>query len=321
MNKNLRQVCLALFLLPSLGWSAPIDLQASSAPSRLNTALQTNVGDAEMKTFVSCYNIANGALIDCSYNFTLVGLAGDPIDVDVNAGHAQHSTPHPLGTLTSPDGTGNVVVGQTKNGVVKIVHTLPIASGKIMTRLDLNVPPGWYCVSPECLDSTRTGWRFNTTLSVGVPGLSLLPAPGGADAYVKRRAPDFFHADSSAYYGTPNTLTYLANVANLYHLLSGNALSVNDMSLPKGGIFDIRANWRNPHSLHRVGTSADINKTDGDCLKNKMLKQAVDSIMPPLTKAELAVLYPKLSSLPTHFRCETNNHNNIHIDFDMVFPR
>lgn len=321
MEKKLQQVFLALFLLPCLSWAGPIELQASSVPSQLKTALKNNVGDEKLNTFVSCYNVADGSPIDCSYGFTIVGLAGDPTDVDVNAGHTHDYSMHPLGTATSPDGSGSTIAGQTKNGVVKIVHTLPIVSGKIKTQLDLNVPPGWYCVAPECLDSTRQGWRFNTTLSVGVSGLSLLPDPASVDAYAKQRRPDLNHTDSNAYYGTADTLFYLANLANYYQLLSGNLLSVNDMSLPKGGIFDVRGDWTHPHALHRVGTSADINKTDGDCLKNKTLKQAVDTIMPPLSKSELLAVYPTLTSLPTHFRCETYNHNNIHIDFDMAFPK
>ncbi|MHB0986987.1 MAG: hypothetical protein ACYC05_15530 [Sulfuricella sp.] len=323
MEKKLQQVLLALFLLPCLSWAGPIELQASSVPSQLKTALKSNVADEKLNTFVSCYNVADGTAVDCSYSFSIVGLAGDPANVDVNAGHTHDYATHPLGTAASPDGSGNAIAGQTKNGVVKIVHTLPIVSGKIKTQLDLNVPPGWYCVVPECLDSTRQGWRFNTTLSVGVSGLSLLPDPNGGSAYVKHRSPDDDHTDSNAYYGTNDTLFYLTSLATQYQMLTDHSLSINDMSLPKGGIFDIspKSTWLNPHALHRVGTSADINKTGGDCLKNKTLKQAVDTIMPPLSKSELLAIYPGLTSLPTHFRCETYNHNNIHIDFDMAFPK
>ena len=49
--------------------------------------------------------------------------------------------------------------------------------------------------------------------------------------------------------------------------LEGTALpvSINDMSLPLGGYFDLRANWdcdvANPtHRFHRIGFSVDINK-------------------------------------------------------------
>ncbi|MCL5268339.1 MAG: Ig-like domain-containing protein [Bacteroidetes bacterium] len=36
-------------------------------------------------------------------------------------------------------------------------------------------------------------------------------------------------------------------------------ISLNDMSLPWGGVYDIDADWRSPHQLHRIGRSVDIN--------------------------------------------------------------
>jgi hypothetical protein len=38
-------------------------------------------------------------------------------------------------------------------------------------------------------------------------------------------------------------------------------VSLNDMSLPWGGIFDIDVDWQTPHILHRIGHSVDINNT------------------------------------------------------------
>lgn len=32
----------------------------------------------------------------------------------------------------------------------------------------------------------------------------------------------------------------------------------NDMSLPYGGLFDIRGDWRNPHITHRNGNIVDM---------------------------------------------------------------
>jgi hypothetical protein len=38
-------------------------------------------------------------------------------------------------------------------------------------------------------------------------------------------------------------------------------ISLNDMSLPWGGLFDIDVDWQTPHNLHRIGHSVDINNT------------------------------------------------------------
>ena len=35
-------------------------------------------------------------------------------------------------------------------------------------------------------------------------------------------------------------------------------IAVNDMSLPKGGTFDINRNWRPPHRSHSRGTAVDV---------------------------------------------------------------
>ncbi len=40
-------------------------------------------------------------------------------------------------------------------------------------------------------------------------------------------------------------------------------LAVNDMSLPLGGTFDIRRNWRPPHEEHSIGTAVDIRGNGG----------------------------------------------------------
>lgn len=35
-------------------------------------------------------------------------------------------------------------------------------------------------------------------------------------------------------------------------------IGINDMSLVRGGLFDINNNWAQPHMEHRVGINADI---------------------------------------------------------------
>lgn len=45
-------------------------------------------------------------------------------------------------------------------------------------------------------------------------------------------------------------------------------LGINDMSLPKGGLFDICNNWQPGHKSHRKGTSVDIDSTNTELFNN-----------------------------------------------------
>ena len=62
-------------------------------------------------------------------------------------------------------------------------------------------------------------------------------------------------------------------------------VGVNDMSLEKGGVFDIDADWMKPHGLHRNGVAADIDRAwtfaDGsvrvvECIDDHALRDAVE---------------------------------------------
>jgi hypothetical protein len=44
----------------------------------------------------------------------------------------------------------------------------------------------------------------------------------------------------------------------------GARLSINDISLSKGGLFDWQTNWVKPHQTHRKGTDVDINQAPVD---------------------------------------------------------
>jgi hypothetical protein len=65
----------------------------------------------------------------------------------------------------------------------------------------------------------------------------------------------------------------LEQIANIYRHLTADRLSVNDMSLPEGGLFDVYATRPDskgqlhtsqpPHKGHRVGFAFDVNTHDG----------------------------------------------------------
>jgi len=242
-------------------------------------------------------------------------------DVANNGGHT-HTGVHPLGMLKeiwpTPGNSAIYLWGQTPNNYVYFSHEIPQVSGKIETVLNLRVPPGWYTVSPESCDGSGTSWCFNTTVDIGVSTV-LLPLadpksnPDVTLPYIRVRNP-MGHPDEVAYFGTIDTLFFLNNIAIAYKK-KGYTLSVNDMSLPRGGLFDVDADYLTPHNLHRTGQSADINKNHGDCLKNKFLRIVIDKEMPVEGGSPFTQRSP-----PSRFLCETGRQfgytNNIHIDFD-----
>jgi hypothetical protein len=299
-----------------LAWGGPIFSTASKVPSNLITPVGPQSGIVQKFTSIACYDFSSGNLVDCGFDFTITGLHAPAGDPDNNGGHTHDPGAHPVGSLSVvapvPSGPSTTLVGQTLNDIVVVSHEIPQVSGKIDTVLNLRVPPGWHTVTPESCTPDRTSWCFFTTIDVGLPGLTVLP---GDPAYTKLRKPDNSHTDAVAFFGTPETNTNLAEIADFYNLLTDNILSVNDMSLVRGGVFDFKDNFTGPHQLHRVGNSADINKAQGDCTVNYDLAVAVNFVMP----AEAGSNFAK-RAIPSfgRFLCEPNG--NIHIDFDTVPP-
>jgi len=290
----------------------------SSLPSELRTPLGLRSNTLEKKqTSIGCYDIFTGLFIDCGYDMSFRGLSPDP-----------HAPAHPLGDLQviapALGARTTFVAGQTSNDIVFVSQQIPTASGKIDTVLNVRVPPGWHTVFPESLDATRTSWRFVTTVDVAVTGLtSLSGAPCGSAgvSVVRCRSADTAHTDDVAFFGTGDALVYLNAIADSFFLQADQPLSVNDMSLLKGGVFDIKNNYAPPHRTHRVGMSADINKTAGNCKQNKTLRAVVNDIMAPIPGSPFAI-NRTLNSLG-RFLCEetgTKPTNNIHIDFDVQAP-
>lgn len=156
---------------------------------------------------------------------------------------------------------------------------MPEVSGNLTVEATLVLPPYWYCVS-SCY--TFNSWRFDDTYDIGIRNLATLPNPSTGDAYIKVRTQDPNHPGSVAFTGTAFARQMLPLIAQNYYVLSGRQLSVNDMSLVKGGLFDIdvpnRA-WRDPHSSHRQGQDADINQGGIGCDQDRDLRTAVDQLL------------------------------------------
>lgn len=66
------------------------------------------------------------------------------------------------------------------------------------------------------------------------------------------------HRDENLY-GNPRLIRDANIFAAFYYQEFGQKLRLNDMSLPRGGVFDINGNWSPPeHASHRLGTDVDL---------------------------------------------------------------
>ncbi|GMR19581.1 MAG: hypothetical protein BMS9Abin36_0176 [Gammaproteobacteria bacterium] len=198
--------------------------------------------------------------------------------------------------------------GRTKS---KIVWPKPKAAGILLNEAFVQSPDGFHCIG-ACLDK-RTHWHHYIYNS-GYPGLKLLPDGGLAAGYVKGRDPNkptnIYHANEYAFWGKESTNNAIFVIGQIYYDLSGRLLSVNDMSLPKGGIFDIYGNYEADHKSHYTGTDADINRDGIDCQYDTDFFHAVDCILPPVPGREI-------NGKPTAIDCHINTPQEgfKHIDF------
>ncbi len=249
------------------------------------------------RTF-ACYNAFDGSPLNCDFSLKITGLKSPANDIANNGGHV-HDTNRPLilnrGKLeysADQDSARLSVRGTTLATTplvyAEVMHKLPEVSGKIETDATVTSPHGWVCVS-SCY--TKTSWRDTITYDVGIKGLVELPGslntenPATAVGdYIKVRGDANVHPKGS--FGTPFALAALKNIAKKYKKLKGRALSINDMSLPKGGLFDVHDNWSTPHKTHRRGKDGDINQDGIACLSDKKLRRAIDAAIKPPTKGQ-----------------------------------
>ena len=76
------------------------------------------------------------------------------------------------------------------------------------------------------------------------------------NAHIKIIHNDPYHP--KVHYGTPAMLQGIRELAKAFFNEYNKKVEVNDMSLPKGGLFDLNGDWTIPHRTHRAGINADI---------------------------------------------------------------
>jgi len=288
---------------------------------------------AKVYTFFSCHSAYDGRPLNCSFRYTVNGLISPATDLENNGSHDHgYSTrnytfegkkvrydadkyPGPLlvvgTTLSTPPSSGALVT-----------HEMPAVSGNIEVESIVTSQIGWVCVD-NCY--TRTSRRYLDTYKVKVGKLFLLPSSStgiayrnDSDDYVLDRGdgPHEFggHPYLEGYYGKAETIQLLPLIAENYYILKGKKLRINDISLPKGGHFDIKGDWKGAHNTHREGKDVDISRDEIDnkaCQVDTDFHLAVDSILPPLRTAQ----YKAWKGKPTAVLCESGGRK--HIDFDL----
>lgn len=163
--------------------------------------------------------------------------------VPFSGSHAHHNSARPIGALESY--TGNT--GDT--GIFTTTYTVPEVSGKIKATLT--------CSHPSILfgDGVPFFWEIRNNPSP-------LDELARHDSYVLIGSEGTPHG-SANHAGTPELNSALFDLTRRFaERFPGEKLSLNDMSLPWGGLFDLNANWQPPHFWHRFGTDVDIRVID-----------------------------------------------------------
>ncbi|MGD9598903.1 MAG: hypothetical protein AB7G76_08635 [Steroidobacteraceae bacterium] len=230
-------------------------------------------GYSAITAVLGCYSVFTGDFANCAFTYKVVGLAYPESDPGNNGGHVGHTGVRPLVLADSRNPGGAVlyprdadssplrVSGQTQEvppfQQAVLRHPAPQVSGRLAVDMTITAPPGqFFCF----LDPAGRTLLTYAVIDVGIPGLEPLP-PTGTD-YQVIRGGVAEHPDGTN--GTSGTLRKLLEIAGYYHSAEGSKLSVNDLSLPAGGLFDINSNWQPPHDTHRDGLDSDINRQNVD---------------------------------------------------------
>lgn len=180
--------------------------------------------------------LVSGLVTDVGGNPVLgqkIEFSAKASDLATNGGHRNHSF--------APD-----------NGDFEQIACSTDSAGLCSVTYDANDAAGLY----ELIGTLSSGQSDSKALAVKLDLGALPPAsPGGS--YVIVRGGTSLHPNGTN--GTAALVLAVQALANAYSSRSGNALSINDMSLAWGGIFDLAGDWGPPHVLHQTGQSVDIN--------------------------------------------------------------
>ena len=173
--------------------------------------------------------------------------------------------------------------------------------------------------------------QFLTTLHVGIPLDSQLTQTADAPYVLTGDKP----AHPKNHFGTAIALEKLQQIAQKYFNTTNDEnnpteqkrkLKINDISLVRGGVFDLNLNWvgdnqNDPHWGHRTGTEVDIETKDSlgndtSCTSvpegNDLVKEAVEAVI----REELSPTTPQ-GTIPLRLRraykCESEGRNHVYL--------
>jgi len=148
---------------------------------------------------------------------------------------------------------------------------------------------------------------------------TLRQLPAIPSIYVKRRNGGLLHDDSLSYAAQEKTIQAAGAIAYLHKMQDGRLLSFNDISLPKGGMFDWSVAsfpWRRTHQSHREGLDIDINKpidpTTGlgeRCDHNTAVQTAVNMILTGIPRKDGSNTALLCENRANGFRGDTGNYH------------
>lgn len=273
-------------------------------------------------TYYGAFSAYDGTPLNCTFTHKINDLKKPETDPDNNGGHFHFEANRPLSFQNKPlQHTGDLdpsafgVAGFTSlspsQRYGKVVHEMPEVSGNLAGESSLVLPHNWFCVG-DCY--TSNSWRWNDTYDIGIRNLASLPDL--PSEYSKVRGGLDTHPHTVGFAGTAFALPMLPLIAENYFVLSGRLLSINDMSLIKGGLFDYEKKkpWEPGHKSHREGKDADINQEGIGCDQDRDLRTAVDQLLSPvkMPSGELR------SALLCEFCKDTGTMCRKHIDLE--FP-
>ncbi len=142
----------------------------------------------------------------------------------------------------------------------RVNHTGTLSTYSCTPDASCQCPPITYTAGEvagfETIQASSSSSTASATLTISVPGLT----PLASSPSYNLTGQTIDHPDN--HYGTPGMNSVLPVIAEAYS--KTETLGINDMSLIFGGLFDIGppygAFWSPPHTLHRVGKSADIDR-------------------------------------------------------------
>lgn len=217
--------------------------------------------------------------------------------------------PRPLGGLredlsgAAGAGSDSVILGSDDEGRILLQFVPPEVSGN-------------HTISAECMDIECYALSPPLEIKVRVPGLISIPPANvfyTLTEYLPGTAVGMNIGDAAGTHNGVNHHLTPSATENLWRLAFNYAalmhfqpipekLHINDASLPDGGLFDIKGQWKTPHKSHRKGTVVDIraNEAPGAIPNspNAAFKLA----------AEYAGAYADFEDFPSH---PGNNHYHV----------